>query len=158
MLGQAVGLKEEELKKLSYSAYLHDIGKIEISRDILNKRGPLTDDEWQILASHPIWGADIIRSIEALKDSIPAVQHHHERFNGTGYPDRLKGYDIPLYARILTIADSFDAMVTNRPYKEGMSTDEAIEELKKWSGVQFDPDLVEKFINSLESNNKALFN
>ena len=158
MLGRAVGIEEDELKTIRYGAYLHDIGKIEISRDILNKRTRLTEEEFQILSSHPVWGADIIKPIEALKDSIPMVLHHHERFDGTGYPSGLKGYDIPLYARILTVADSFDAMVTNRPYKEAMSQEEAVEELGKCGGIQFDPALVDKFIKALENSNYAPFN
>jgi len=156
MIGQAMGLNEEEIKNLRYSAYLHDIGKIEISRDILNKDSKLTDEEWEILKSHPAWGADIIKPIAALSESVPAILHHHERFDGKGYPGGLKGYNIPFHARILTVADSFDAMVTERPYKAAMSFQAAIEELKKCSGTQFDPIIVNHFIAALLSNKDSI--
>lgn len=154
MIGQAIGMQNEELCRLRYAAYLHDIGKIEISREILNKEDMLTEDEWRILKNHPAWGAEIIRPIHALDDIIPAVLYHHERFDGWGYPDGLKGYDIPLHARILAVADSFDAMMSERPYKEPKSFEEAVEELDACNGTQFDPNIVEKFIKILLTTGK----
>lgn len=154
-VAEALGMDEGQTKMLRYGAYLHDIGKIEISRDVLNKEAKLTEEEWQMLKSHPVWGADIVKPIHALHESIPAILHHHERFDGRGYPDGLKGYDIPFSARILAVADSFDAMVTDRPYKKGKSFEEAVEELKRCSGSQFDPGIVEKFVDILV-NDKSM--
>jgi len=155
-IAEAMGVDEQQIKMLRYGAYLHDIGKIEISRDVLNKESKLTEDEWQILKNHPVWGADIVKPIQALHESIPVILHHHERFDGRGYPDGLKGYDIPLCARILAVADSFDAMVTDRPYKKHKSFEEAVEELKRCSGYQFDPDIVESFVKVLNNNRNLI--
>lgn len=156
MIGKSMGMTEDELRKLRYGAYLHDIGKIEISRDILNKETALTEEEWQILKGHPVWGADIIKPIRALNDSVAAIMYHHERFDGWGYPQGLKGYDIPLCARILAVADSFDAMMTKRPYKKAKTLEEAVEELERCKGSQFDPEIVHKFIEILLSEGEKL--
>lgn len=155
-IGNALKLSQDEIKQLRYSAYLHDIGKIEISRDILNKITPLTDNEWNILKKHPVWGTEIVKPIEALHSSIPSILYHHERFDGKGYPEGLKGYEIPLFARILAVADSFDAMTTNRPYKKGMSIEDAIEELLKCKGSQFDPDIVDKFVYTFRNSESSM--
>ncbi|KPU44539.1 cyclic di-GMP phosphodiesterase response regulator RpfG [Oxobacter pfennigii] len=156
MIGQAMGLDEIELRQLRYGAYLHDIGKIEISREVLNKETQLTHEEWRILKSHPEWGAEIIKPINALKDSIPAVLYHHERFDGWGYPEGLSGKNIPLLARILSVADSYDAMTTKRPYKVSKSFEEAIEELEKSKGTQLDPDIVDIFVSLLLNNKNEI--
>ncbi|PKM82719.1 MAG: hypothetical protein CVU89_04250 [Firmicutes bacterium HGW-Firmicutes-14] len=154
-----LGLDEEQVKFIKYGAYLHDIGKIEISREILNKKGTLTDDEWLVLKCHPQWGADIIKPVSALQQILPQILYHHERFDGKGYPVGLGGTDIPLNARILAIADSFDAMTTDRPYKRGLTLKTAVKELYRCSGAQFDPNLVELFVkalNKMELGNHVL--
>ncbi len=145
-LAERLGLSQKDQKTLKYGAYLHDIGKINIAKEILNKRSSLSSVEWNILQQHPVNGADLIKSVRGLKPIIPLILHHHEKYNGTGYPDNLKGEEIPYLARILTITDSFDAMTSSRPYQPARTFSEAINELKKFSGQQFDPVLVDEFI------------
>ncbi|RNC29839.1 MAG: 3'3'-cGAMP-specific phosphodiesterase 2 [Candidatus Dichloromethanomonas elyunquensis] len=148
-LAEKVRLNEEETKELCYSSLLHDIGKIEISREILNKPAELNAPEWEILKQHPQWGADIIRPMQSLKGTVEIILHHHENYDGSGYPKGFKGEDIPLGARILRIIDSYDAMTSDRPYKRGMTEAQAIEELSRLSGQHYDPFLLEKFIQIL---------
>lgn len=143
--GERLGLNQEAVKELSYSALLHDIGKIEIAREILNKPTKLNTREWEILRQHPQWGADIIRPLQSFKGTVDIVLYHHENYDGTGYPSALKEKEIPLGARILRIIDSFDAMTTNRTYKEAMTKEQAVEELKRFSGQHYDPVLLEEF-------------
>lgn len=152
LLGNKLNLSEEDKKVLKYGAYMHDIGKINISKEILNKKMPLTNEEWEMLKQHPVNGIDIIKSVDSLKNIVPLILHHHERYDGKGYPSQLKGKDIPYLARVLTVVDSFDAMTSNRPYNIGKSYDEAIVELRKCSSTQFDPDIVEAFIEVVEEN------
>lgn len=145
-LAERLGLQPEKIKELVYSALLHDIGKIEISREILNKPEQLNEEEWQILRCHPQWGADIIRPLKALSGTVQIVLHHHENYDGSGYPHNLKGEEIPYGARIMRIIDSFDAMTTNRAYKKGMTKKQAVKELERWSGIYYDPVIVAEFI------------
>ncbi|MCL6547328.1 MAG: diguanylate cyclase [Alicyclobacillus sp.] len=145
-LGKKLGLSECSLRNLRFGALLHDIGKVEIPLEVLTKRGPLTRDEWTIMKSHVELGVRIVEQVPSLASCIPVIRHHHERFDGTGYPDRLAGRDIPFEARILTIADSFDAMTTSRPYQRKRTLEEAFAELRSCAGKQFDPELVEPFI------------
>ena len=145
-----LNLKEEEFINLNIGAYLHDIGKVDIPEAILNKKDKLNDEEFELLKKHPQYGVDLIKDIKQFQSFMPLVKHHHERYDGKGYPDKLKGKEIPYLARILAIADSFDAMTSNRPYNMRKSHDEAIEELRKNSGTQFDPILVEKFISMIK--------
>lgn len=147
MIAKNYGLSENELKLVQYGAYLHDIGKIEIDIDILNATGKLTDHEWNILKQHPYWGSEIIRPIKSLEKVIPYVLYHHENYDGTGYPHGIGGVDIPLGARIIRIADSFDAMTTDRPYKKGMSINAACNELLSYAGSLYDPALCTLFVN-----------
>ncbi len=151
VLAEQVGLGDEQVKYIKYGAYLHDIGKIEIGREVLNKQEPLTADEWTVLQCHPQWGADIVKPVTALKQILPQILHHHERFDGEGYPNGLKGTEIPLNARILAIADSFDAMTTTRPYQEARSLKGAVQEIRRCAGTQFDPQLIEAFIKALKN-------
>jgi len=132
-------------RNIIYGSLLHDIGKIEISREVLNKPKKLNQSEWEMLKQHPQWGADIIRPIKTLQGSLDIILYHHENYDGTGYPKGLKGTDIPLGARILRIIDSYDAITTNRPYKEGMSKEQAVEELARYSGTHYDPIILELF-------------
>jgi len=153
LLAEKLGLSEEDKKKLIYGAYMHDIGKINISKEILVKKMPLTNDEWEILKQHPLNGTEIIKPVESLKDISPLIMHHHERFDGGGYPDNLQGAEIPYLARVLTVVDSFDAMTSKRSYTNIRKTyDEAVFELKNCMGTQFDPFIAEKFIEVIEGN------
>ncbi|HHY81408.1 MAG TPA: diguanylate cyclase [Clostridiales bacterium] len=152
MIGEKLKLSEEDMKNLKYGAYLHDIGKINIPEQILNKKMPLTSKEWDILKQHPANGAEIISPVECLSKVKPVILHHHEHYDGTGYPYGLKGEDIPYLARIMTVVDSFDAMTSNRVYKPRRQFDEAIEELRKFKGIQFDPEITDVFISVLLEN------
>ncbi|MCT4620614.1 MAG: diguanylate cyclase [Marinisporobacter sp.] len=146
MIGEKLGLSKEDQKLLRYGAYLHDIGKIEVGREILNKKMALTDKEWNILKKHPENGAEIIKPVDSLKKVVPLILYHHERYDGKGYPMKLKGENIPYLARILTVVDSFDAMTSKRPYQSAKSYEEAILELEICSATQFDPHIVKEFI------------
>lgn len=156
MMAESLNLKERERKNLVYGAYMHDIGKINISVDVLNKKMPLTKEEWESLKEHPEHGVEIIRNVESLKDTIPLIRHHHEKYDGTGYPLGLIGEEIPYLARILTIIDSFDAMTSNRPYNIPKTYEEAFEELRMCSGIQFDPELVAVFIEVVNKNREKI--
>lgn len=150
MLGRRLNLSAEEMRWLRYGAFLHDIGKIEVSRELLNKRGALTPPEWEVLKKHPVWGAEIVSSVNLLVPAAPIVLYHHERYDGCGYPAGLAGDNIPWLARILAVVDSFDAMTTNRPYKRARTLVEAMAELQACAGSQFDPAVVEEFCRLLE--------
>jgi diguanylate cyclase (GGDEF)-like protein len=146
-LGEKVGLVPENIRELCYSSLLHDIGKIEVPREILNKPGKLNNAEWRILKQHPQWGADMIRPLQSLKNTVEIVLHHHENYDGSGYPSGLKGEEIPLGSRILRIADSYDAITSDRPYKKAMTREQAVEELRKLAGQHYDPSLITEFIS-----------
>lgn len=145
MLGKALDVEGDALIALERGALLHDVGKIGVPDAILRKPGPLTDAEWRTMRKHPEWGAKIVRDIPFLQDEAEIVYSHHERWNGTGYPRGLKGDAIPLGARIFAIADVFDALVSQRPYKEGMSFDDAYDYIIEAAGIEFDPRVVDVF-------------
>jgi len=145
LMGARLGLGKKEYEELKWSSILHDIGKIGIPESILNKKEPLTDAEFEIIKNHPYKGSIILRPIEYLTDSLPGIIHHHERFDGSGYPDGLKGEEIPLSARIIAVADTFDAINFSRSYR-GASVDvNVLHTLEKLAGSQLDPRLVEVF-------------
>ncbi len=145
-----LGCSEEKVEEIRIAGLLHDIGKIGVSDEILRKNSNLNDDEWKPIHSHPAMGASILRHIDSLKECLPGVLYHHERYDGTGYPQGLKAENIPLDARILAVADSYDAMISNRPYhNRSWTTGRAIEELIRCSGTQFDPKVVKAFIRIL---------
>lgn len=147
LLGEELGLSGPQLKALERGALLHDIGKIGISDTILHKPAKLTEDEWRIMRIHPDIGARIVEGIPFLQDTLPVIRYHHERWNGSGYPVGLKGYDIPLQARIFAVADVFDALTSSRIYRKKSSPDEAFEYLKEQAGCLFDPAIVEALSN-----------
>jgi len=154
MLGEALGLPNSELTALFRGGYMHDIGKICIPDSILFKQGLLTEDEWKVMRSHPVRGEEICKPMRSLGPVLPIIRNHHERWDGTGYPDGLAGENIPLLARILQVADIYDALITERPYKLALSPEEAFavmdEEVRRgWR----DPELVPLFISSIQ--NKA---
>lgn len=141
-IGTRMGLTGERLEATVIGALLHDLGKIEISNSILQKPGPLTLEEKRVVRQHPVTGARLLESIDALAKALPAVKYHHERFDGKGYPDGLSGEDIPLEARIAIVADAFDSMVRGRPYRYKLSPEIALQEIENNSGTQFDPAVV----------------
>ncbi|WP_069998052.1 bifunctional diguanylate cyclase/phosphohydrolase [Cellulosilyticum sp. I15G10I2] len=152
LLAEHLKLTEEDKKTLIYGAYMHDIGKINITKQLLNKKMPLSDEEWEILKQHPAEGVEIIKPVISLRSIMPLIYHHHERYDGKGYPLGLKGEEIPFLARVLTVVDSFDAMTSNRPYNKRKTYEEGIEELRRCSGVQFDPDITEAFIEVIKTS------
>lgn len=134
-------MKGKFLDHLHIAGLLHDIGKIGIPESILNKEGPLNEEEKKKMQEHPLVGTTILQPIKELEDAILGVKHHHEKYDGSGYPDGLRGNQIPLLASIISVADTFDAMTTDRPYRRGLSKEEAIAEIKRVSGKQFDPEV-----------------
>jgi len=151
-IGQRMKLDKTDIEDLKRSALLHDIGKIGIPDIVLNKKTNLTDEEYTTIKSHPETGASILKYIKAFKNLVPAVYHHHERFDGEGYPEGVKGTAIPLHARIIAIADTFDAMTSRRSYRNALSFRSALSELERNKGVQFDPDIVDIFIEILQES------
>lgn len=146
LVGAGLKLKKEEMKDLEISAILHDVGKIGIPDRILSKPGRLSDEEYEYMKRHPELGSEIIAPIAKLKSLVPNILHHHERFDGRGYPAGLKGKKIPLFARVIAIADSYDAMTSDRPYRGRMEPEVALRELRINKKSQFDPRLVDIFI------------
>ncbi len=147
-LARAVNLPENEVERIKIGALLHDVGKIGIPESVLKKPGKLTDEEWEIMKQHPTIGAEkVLAPNEALRDLIPIVKYHHERIDGRGYPEGLKGNEIPLEARIVSVADAYHALVSDRPYRKGMPIEKACAILREGAGVQWDSDLVRQFIS-----------
>ena len=143
-----LGVSPAEKEKLKIAALLHDIGKIGIKEEILAKEGSLTDSEYTEIQQHPLIGVAIIGKNEHLKDVITGMCYHHERTDGNGYPEGLKDNHIPLSARIIAVADAYDAMTTNRPYQKALNEEEAISEMERCAGIQFDPEVVKAFIQA----------
>jgi len=150
MIAEKLKLSLEELERLRYAGLLHDIGKIRIRDHILHKPGRLTDAEFTEMKKHPEYGVEIMEPVKAFQTILPAMLHHHERFDGRGYPHGLAAENIPLSARILCVADCFDAMTSDRPYRKGMPVDDAVSELFKNKNTQFDPELVDIFLGLVE--------
>jgi len=150
-IAESMGLTTEEIKMINYAGFLHDIGKIGISDTLLSKVEPLTEEEYEKIRLHPVIGNNMIKHVEFLTDVSSIIRHEHEKYDGTGYPDRLKGEDIPLGARIIAVADAYDAMTTDRPYRKALTHDEAINRLKKASGTQFDPKIVATILHILKA-------
>jgi putative nucleotidyltransferase with HDIG domain len=145
-MGEQMGLSKDDMQQLSIAALLHDIGKAGISDSILLKKGPLTKEEFAQMKMHPLIGAKILEKAESFKGAVPIIRHHHEHFNGLGYPMGMEGKNIPLGARILCVADIFDALTSNRPYRKAMSVEVAVKVMKKENGKTVDPKLFELFL------------
>ncbi|HET7626935.1 MAG TPA: HD-GYP domain-containing protein [Bacillales bacterium] len=157
-LAKQMGLSEEQLVSMARGALLHDIGKIGIRDDILLKPGPLDGQEWQIMKSHVTIGANMLASIDFLKPSLPIIQYHHERWDGKGYHSGLSGEDIPIGARIFALCDTYDAITSDRPYRKRQSHEEAVQEIKRCRGTQFDPAVVDAFLSISKEEWQALAN
>jgi len=150
--GEKLGLGGQALHDISYAAYLHDIGKVKVPDSILGKEGRLTSEEWEEMKRHPEYGAEMLREKAFLHAAAEIVKTHHERHDGSGYPDGLKGDDIPIGARIIAVVDTYDAITSARPYQAAQAKEEALEELKRGAGTQFDPKVVEAFIEVIGVN------
>jgi len=147
--GSRLGLGDEELRELEYAARLHDVGKIGVPDGILRKPGPLDSAEWGVMRRHPISGAEMLKSVPGLEGVAAIVRHHHERYDGTGYPYGLEADEIPLASRIISTCDAYDAMVSDRPYRPALDHDDAVAELRSLAGAQFDPAAVDAVIAAL---------
>jgi putative two-component system response regulator len=145
-LARECGYPQDGMEALEFASFLHDIGKIGIRDAVLLKQGPLDDEEWAHMRTHPAKGYEIASQIEILRPTMPCIRNHHERWDGNGYPDKLKGEDIPLSARIVAIADAYDAMASDRPYKAALPLSECERLLRRNAGMMFDPALVEVFV------------
>ena len=146
-LAEVVGLKRQEAEQMRIAALMQDLGLLKVPREVLTKPGKLTEEEWQLIKQHPLWSLELVDPPAILTETVEAaVKHHHERFDGTGYPEGLKGEQIPFPARILAVADTFDALRSDRPYRYAFSTEQALNEMGKVAGSQLDPDLTDAFI------------
>lgn len=159
-ISEKLGFESERISKIYWAGLVHDVGKIFVPQSVLNKSEKLTDEEYELIKLHPLKGYELISEIEGLKDIAEIVLYHHERYDGKGYPYGKKGDEIPIESRILCVADSFDAMTSDRPYKKSLTLEEAIEELRKNSGTQFDPEIVSVLIDILlsEFNHRSSMN
>ncbi|MBE5820054.1 MAG: HD domain-containing protein [Clostridiales bacterium] len=152
LIGKALNIPEENLKTLKLGGLFHDIGKIGVPDHILLKDTRLTDDEYSEIKNHPAIGAHILSGATIFNDIVPIVKHHHEKFDGNGYPGKLKGEEIPYLARIASVADAFDAMTSRRNYRDALNVDFVKNEFKNNAGTQFDPDVTNAFLNILDNN------
>ena len=148
-IAKEMSFTKSEIEKINTAAGLHDIGKITISPEILNKPGRLTRDEYEIIKKHPETGYQILKSVDEYASLAIDVLYHHERIDGKGYPEGLKGEEIPLVARIIAVADAYEAMTAKRPYHIPKTKEEAMDELVRCSGTQFDPEIVSVFLNKV---------
>ncbi len=157
MIGEEIGLNENELEELEIASLFHDVGKLKTPDAILFKDKSLNSTEYDEMRHHPEDGAEILRKVKSLQKYVEPVKHHHEHYNGDGYPDGLDGDEIPLYAAIISIADTYDAMTSTRPYRKALSKEEACKELEKGAGIQFHPDLVKAFIRAVKNRGQPSF-
>jgi HD-GYP domain-containing protein (c-di-GMP phosphodiesterase class II) len=149
-LGTELGLPDEMMQALAIGGPIHDLGKIVVPDEILRKPGPLTVDERRAMEEHPVMGAAITAAVTDLDSVVNLVRHHHERYDGEGYPGRLKGKEVPLATRLFSIADAYSAMTTDRPYRKGLTLEMAVEEIRRGGGTQFDPELADAFAAMVE--------
>jgi hypothetical protein len=149
MIAREIGMRGERVEAIRYAGMLHDVGKLGVPTKVLQKTGKLTEEEYAAIQLHPMRGLDIVREIGFLDEALAGIMHHHERIDGRGYPMGLAGDEIPEFARVLAVADAFDSMTSTRSYRGARPVDEAIQELRKWSGTQFDPAFVDAFVAAL---------
>ncbi|MGA9633572.1 MAG: HD domain-containing phosphohydrolase, partial [Candidatus Acidiferrales bacterium] len=156
ILGDGLGLSAEDLDRLRIAALLHDVGKIGVDDRVLKKPGKLTDEEFELMKQHTVKGANIMRPVSQLKDMLPGIELHHERMDGQGYPYGLQGDQIPIMARIIAVADTFDAITTNRPYQSAMDLEYALERIRSLSVTRFDPKVVEALESAIHAGRLRL--
>ena len=156
-LAQALQLPNDQIELIRTAGLFHDIGKIGVPDSILLKNGPLTDDEFREIQNHPIMGENILITYAPLKAALPIIRSHHERYDGRGYPDKLAGDEICLGARIIAVADSFDAMISNRTYRLGLGLEKTLQELQRGKGTQFDPYIVDAFFSMIDRMGEEAF-
>jgi hypothetical protein len=149
MIARQIGMSPARTEAIRFAGMLHDVGKLGVPTQVLQKTGPLTEDEFAAIQLHPMRGLEIVREIGFLYEALNGIMHHHERIDGSGYPMGLAGHEIPLFARVIAVADAFDSMTTTRSYREAQSIDQAVGELRRGEGTQFDPVVVEAFIGAL---------
>lgn len=150
MIAREIGMRGARVEAIRYAGMLHDVGKLGVPTKVLQKTGKLTEEEYAAIQLHPMRGLDIVREIGFLDEALAGIMHHHERIDGRGYPMGLAGDEIPEFARVLAVADAFDSMTSTRSYRGARPTDEAIAELRKWSGTQFDPAFVDAFVAAIK--------
>jgi putative nucleotidyltransferase with HDIG domain len=151
MLARVVGMREARVEAIRYAGMLHDVGKLGVPTKVLQKNGPLTEEELAAIQLHPMRGLEIVREIGFLDEALAGIMHHHERMDGSGYPLGLAGDEIPEFARVIAVADAFDAMTSNRSYRGARTLEDAVADLRRCAGAQFDPALVDAFIAALET-------
>ena len=156
LIGKKLGLSEDDLRRLKIGGLFHDVGKIGVPDNILQKEGKLSEDEYSEIKNHPTIGAHILSTASIFQDILPIVKYHHERYDGKGYPERLQGENIPYLARITAVADTFDAMTSKRVYRDSIPLDQVIEEFKRCRGTQFDPELADLFVDILENDYNSI--
>jgi len=156
-VGQELGMEESGLADIEVAALLHDAGKVGVPDSILKKPGPLDPDEWRVMRMHPEFSWAVLRLVPGLEKASLYALHHHEKFNGSGYPSGLKADEIPIGSRIVSVIDAFDAMVASRPYKEGLPLEEALSRLVRDSGTHFDPAVVQHFIPIARAEMPSVF-
>jgi HD-GYP domain-containing protein (c-di-GMP phosphodiesterase class II) len=149
MIARQIGMRPDRAEAIMFAGMLHDVGKLGVPTKVLQKNGPLTEEEYAAIQLHPMRGLEIVREIGFLNEALAGIMHHHERMDGRGYPMGFAGDEIPEFARVIAVADAFDSMTSTRSYREARRINEAIEELRKGAGSQFDPVLVEAFIAAL---------
>ena len=150
MIAREIGMRGERVEAIRYAGMLHDVGKLGVATKVLQKTGKLTEEEYAAIQLHPMRGLDIVREIGFLDEALAGIMHHHERIDGRGYPMGLAGDEIPEFARILAVADAFDSMTSTRSYRGARPIEEAIFELRRWAGTQFDPAFVDAFVAAIE--------
>ncbi len=155
-IGESMGLSENELKELKLASLLHDVGKIGISESILGKPGQLTDQEFFLIKQHPEIGEKIVGGIEQLRPVASTIRHHHERFDGKGYPDRIGGFEIELYSRIISVVEAYDFLRSDLSFRKAFSFEDTMQEIKTGSGTQFDPDVVKYLVTNVNDNGHSV--
>jgi putative nucleotidyltransferase with HDIG domain len=152
-IAKEMGFTPEEVQRIQFGAFLHDIGKIHTEDHVLHKPGALTEEEWRMVKMHPLRGAEMVKGVRFLERVVDMIRHHHERVDGKGYPDGLKGDEISVAAKIVNVADAFDAMTTDRPYRVGLTVEKAVQELTQKAGTQFAAEIVEVMVQGLNTGN-----